>query len=314
LEIQETPELALLFRIDSVTTKYFYYLNQSCHQYFHGVVGTFLNLMEEKLYLLDLSNLNQVIDDYQKEILKQGDNPITESPKAEVVTYWMTVLRFDAVLNLLLDFLLGSISDFPVLVGDVIRTVSKKVREKFDEEGQRLFVIGFFFLRLMCPALALPDRCFGYSEVTHDLKRFCLVMSKVLQTAANGQVFHSKEMEFANDIVVKSKAKIDLIVSLLLEVELSESDSYAVSFARQKLAEKREMYPHCCVAPNHRRTCSKDEIDWSPSDVILYFSQMFENEAQFKSNLLVDQSTSATLEQVKELNKQFHMARLLLEL
>ena len=92
-----------------------------------------------------------------------------------------------------------------------VSVLSQRVVAKFGKESERTFLDSYFFVRFLCPALALPQNLID-SEIADSMKKLCLLMSKMLQAAANRQTFESENMKFANEDVEKGFEKIDLIL------------------------------------------------------------------------------------------------------
>jgi hypothetical protein len=87
-----------------------------------------------------------------------------------------TEIAFD----FLSSHLLGSLSEIPSEIKFVTSIVSKFVEEKFGSDARKDFVAGYFFLRFLCPALAVPHMSLQI-ELPFELQKLCLLMSKVIQ-------------------------------------------------------------------------------------------------------------------------------------
>lgn len=85
-----------------------------------------------------------------------------------------------------------SISGSPVALRKMCWVLQQAVVKKF-KEAKRKVVGGFYFLRLICPAVVSPDG-FGVVESIDDTSRRALILiSKILQTLSNGVMFGVKE-------------------------------------------------------------------------------------------------------------------------
>ena len=67
--------------------------------------------------------------------------------------------------------------------------LSGRVVHKFGNGSQRTFLVGYFFVRFLCPALAMPV-LLGI-ETSKSLQKLMILMSKMLQAGASGQVWSS---------------------------------------------------------------------------------------------------------------------------
>ena len=85
-----------------------------------------------------------------------------------------------------------SISGSPIALRRMCWILQQAVMKKFPE-ARRKVVGGFYFLRLICPAVVSPDG-FGVVESIDDTSRRALILiSKILQTLSNGVMFGVKE-------------------------------------------------------------------------------------------------------------------------
>lgn len=88
--------------------------------------------------------------------------------------------------------MMSSVNKFPMALRQICKYLQNAVIVKFPE-ARRKVIGGFFFLRLICPAVVSPDG-FGIAENVDDKSRRCLVLvSKIMQTLSNGVKFGVKE-------------------------------------------------------------------------------------------------------------------------
>jgi len=93
------------------------------------------------------------------------------------------------------DFLLdmmSSVSKFPVVLRKVCQYLQKSVVDRFPN-ARRKVVGGFFFLRLICPAVVSPEGFGVVDKVDDTTRRSLILISKIMQTLSNGVMFGVKE-------------------------------------------------------------------------------------------------------------------------
>ncbi|EGD82365.1 hypothetical protein PTSG_03032 [Salpingoeca rosetta] len=100
------------------------------------------------------------------------------------------------LINLVWSSIDHSITSVPAELRFVFHHLHRMVAERFPDSGTapRTAVVGFFFLRLICPAIMGPQ-LFGL-QVNHpedNTARTLILISKVIQNMANGITFGQKE-------------------------------------------------------------------------------------------------------------------------
>jgi hypothetical protein len=190
------------------------------HLYLHSVLGTFFNYLTKKMRNLDYVRLKEVLEgvrekeqqliEYEKrkefdqqqisldescvavgEIEKTGSRD-SDGEKSSNMFKTKTSINVDKTkrtdvsrkiemaFDVLFSLLLGSLVSIPDEIKFVMKNVSRIVQEKFGVQTQRTFIVGYFFLRYLCPALAIPQTAFSV-ELTAAAKAMCLLVSKILQ-------------------------------------------------------------------------------------------------------------------------------------
>lgn len=222
-------------------------------------------------------------------------------------TLSVTMDHLEKAFELLVTLLVGSLSDVPPQIKNVIQSIANEVGTKFGTEHQNTFVIGYFFLRYICPALAIPYVYFDIN-VPPKLKKICLLMSKMLQAATIAQESQSMEkMRFATEIIGRSRDKLQTFL-----YHLSVSDGqYGVTPEQIIYEETKAQYYQPCDPMPGRKVCGIDQVPDAPSveECVTYFSKIFEND-----NVLIvmksmgDGVTDADVTVVRAVSKEFELA------
>ena len=113
----------------------------------------------------------------------------------------------------LMDLFQVSLLNIPSPMKMISLTVGEMVEQKFGQSGLRTFLVGYFFLRFFCPALTCPENTL--KTVSGQTKRCCIIISKILQTAASSREFETESMSFANELVSEAQGTVDLVLSHL---------------------------------------------------------------------------------------------------
>ncbi|KAL6051145.1 Ras GTPase activating protein ira2 [Balamuthia mandrillaris] len=125
------------------------------------------------------------------------------------------------VVLMFLDKITGSLSQCPPTFRYICSQLRAKVIQKFPEHKYTV-IGGFFFLRFICPAIVAPDR---YNivdmEMLSGVRRPLILVSKVLQTMANGVEFGKKEpyMIPMNDFIQKNLKKVHVFFDQLANTD-----------------------------------------------------------------------------------------------
>jgi len=116
------------------------------------------------------------------------------------------------------------------------------VRQKFPDFGYRA-IGGFIFLRLICPALVNPIEyglCQDESELTGDVKRYLMLISRLWQNIANEvQVFKASYMEPFQSHMDRWVSTIHQYYDLLLENPSESKSKPSYEFDVDELSEAR---------------------------------------------------------------------------
>ena len=104
--------------------------------------------------------------------------------------------------------------------------------------------MSYYFVRFICPALALPARNF-HLELGSSVKRLCVIVSKMLQAVANNQSFESETMQFANEFVtsVRTQKFVTLFLDILSETKLTFEDRSLYMNCRDEFLKMRGTLP-----------------------------------------------------------------------
>jgi hypothetical protein len=218
------------------------------------------------------------------------------------------VQKVEVAFKFLLSTTVGSRSDVPEALKYITTIVSKLVGNKFGLQSQKTFVIGYFFLRFLCPALALPQTTFG-NAVSPQTQKVCVLMSRLLQAAANGQQFQNPDMHYANKMIDSAQSMIDAFVCQLAGLTLTIEQKELLKEHETKFEDRLERYQHLCGKVSGARTCATGgDLEGEPIRSLQYFADMFKEEEMEKE---IDEVTSSIkekeklIELVAALNREF---------
>eukprot|EP00042_Codosiga_hollandica_P050195 m.594931 g.594931 ORF g.594931 m.594931 type:complete len:1080 (-) comp58037_c0_seq2:86-3325(-) len=135
----------------------------------------------------------------------------------ELQANWKRLLQYT---NLCWNSIVYSMDNCPVEIKRMFSRVRAAVHAKFPADGdaQRSSIAGFFFLRLVCPALLGPQ-LFNLEEHHPEdtTARTLTLISKTIQTLANGVPFGQKEpfMLPMNEFIEANRARMILCLDKL---------------------------------------------------------------------------------------------------
>ena len=126
--------------------------------------------------------------------------------------------RLLSITSQLFDSFISSIDQFPASLRSLCNYLYLNSESKFENSGH-FAVGGFFFLRFIGPVLVSPE-AFGLVPldfVSPPLRRTLILVSKILQTLANGIEFGSKEeyMISANTFITQRRPDLSTLIGLL---------------------------------------------------------------------------------------------------
>jgi hypothetical protein len=232
--------------------------------------------------------------------------------KSREKLYALTLQKIESSFDFLLTLLLGSLNEIPEEMMYVTHDISRLILEKYGSVSQKRFIRGYFFLRYICPTLAVPNISFQV-DISKDLKSFCLLMSKILQGAANQQEFQNHPLEFANGMIARSSDKMETIVSYLGAIPLSSEQKKLISSCRKTFLEKRDLFHHPCPRAQGTKSCCSDVDSIPNSESLLFFADLFEEEFKIrkaiKRNSANSNSLSQALEVVSSANREFQVIK-----
>lgn len=122
--------------------------------------------------------------------------------------------RISTLFEGFLDKIFGKNHRLPASISRLFLRTRELISTRFVDEqiDSGRMLIGFFFLRFLCPVIIAPDR-FGLATASPDSKarRGLVIISKLLQNLANGTEFdYSKEVYMCEFNHVLSKYRTDL--------------------------------------------------------------------------------------------------------
>eukprot|EP00158_Paraphelidium_tribonemae_P008258 Partr_v1_DN28531_c1_g1_i3_m73079 putative GTPase Activating protein len=211
LELKESSNETTLFRSNNIVSKLLSYYASPSRKYYMSVLRPVL----EKVATFG----NMEVD--PSKILRP---PMTEQEASEIANVNMKKLINAA--NMVLAALFASADSAPAELCRISKMICSQLDGKFgkttpsgDQEAnddttartrnQSTFT-GFLFLRFICPLLITPEFQEGQQVSDPILRRNCILISKLIQNAANGIKFGGKEdyMKGANDFVIDSESKV----------------------------------------------------------------------------------------------------------
>jgi len=100
-----------------------------------------------------------------------------------------------------LNVIAVAIEDMPHVLKQIMQHLCNETESKYEGKGKN-FAGSFIFLRFVCPSFVFPeqnDLCDQKEELSQQQRRGLMLVSKVLQNAANGVVFREPYMLRLND-------------------------------------------------------------------------------------------------------------------
>jgi len=137
------------------------------------------------------------------------------------------------------DFLLSmmeSVNKFPISLRRMCGYLKEKTVTRFPE-AKRKVVGGFFFLRLLCPAVVSPEGFGVIDQVDDSTRRALILVSKILQTLSNGVTFGNKE-EYMMEMNVFIKENLENSHYILDKLSSAHPDIPGNRLARSKEEDK----------------------------------------------------------------------------
>jgi hypothetical protein len=291
-EIQTTDTESLLFRSESVPTKFYRSYNlRYGHDYLHSVIGTFLNFVQQKLFQnFDLSSFSELTSFHNEphtpkmeiQLEKTKDNSSLHSSVAHEtlndgqIRRKIAIQKFEAAFDALLSILIGSIHSVPHEIKLVISTITPMVSIKFGEKSKRTFVVGYFFLRFLCPALALPN-IFGMT-VSDQMKEFCILASRILQTAASQKSFKTPNMNFGNKIIERCGDRLDAFINEMIGIPLTSEKRNYLESCKSVFLVRKSKFEHRCPRGADQISCVCDNSHVENSVSVKYFLDFVDNQ------------------------------------
>jgi GTPase-activator protein for Ras-like GTPase len=187
-EIDVTLSLATLFRGNSMASK---------------MLTAFVSLAAGGDYLRDTlgPTVRKLIDSDAGASLVLGADMAPDELHAGVT-------RAKVALASLVADIEASLDALPACVRLISRRLHAAVEAKFGDEAALVTQAGFFFLRFLCPAIATPQR-FGIvaqADVSADVQRSLLLLSKLSQNLANGTKLKEPHLAELNTVALEALA------------------------------------------------------------------------------------------------------------
>ena len=136
-------------------------------------------------------------------------------------------------LHVLMKLLVGTTHLIPEEIRDVCHIISKKVSHKFGKRGARTFLVGYFFVRFFCPALAIPTTV-GLEFGSQD--KVCLMLSKFIQAAANQHKYDKNSQTFfANEFLDEISDLMELFLQVLRQRKLCKHSLQILDDCRREV-------------------------------------------------------------------------------
>lgn len=208
-EIMDSNDATYLFRSDSLITRL-------AKEFTHSIGTAYLN--NSVIGLMRWTIDQRFIGSLNFEVLSSqdscGDGEPPESSFSAETTHQKVVLAVDVFIN----YIVGSLHTLSPKIKHFFSLVIPTIQVRFGTTSKRRFLVTFFFLRYLCPVLACPPDYFFklsfYRKSATDeskMRRFLIVISKILQRIANGTAFTTGHMAFANYLVAKYSTHLSLI-------------------------------------------------------------------------------------------------------
>jgi hypothetical protein len=237
LEVDSTEHPETLFRANSAASKLMKsYCTRTC-QYFmqHSIGG-----MMDKI----IADATKFEIDPEKAAQRNEDVNVNTENVLKVTQQFV-----DAIVN--------SVKQTPRTYREYCRYLSNFVGEKFpgcnrdggDTDDAFVFefkyiaVGGFLFLRLFCPAITTPQ-VYGLNNITTtDGRRYCIVLTKLLQNIANGVYKSQKEVFMVNfeDMILKSMTAVKDYFDHIVEEDEQTEQEQSVDIVPEKMVSADEL-------------------------------------------------------------------------
>jgi len=242
IEIQNTEDLATLFRLNCVATAMMkFYSKQVGYDYLKGTIG---ELTEQTL-----SNVGAYEVDPTK--LKEGQDldENWETLKEATQTYLHAITE--------------SVEDCPLEFREIYAYLLKEIEKAFPKcKNAHTFIGGFIFLRFFCPAMIAPE---GYKLVdttpTLPERRGLILISKSIQNLSNGVQFGPKEafMFPMNQFIIENLHRVKrFLEEVSTYPQVSEEEVAAVLASRPPVSNDRK---EDALQSAHRLLCEyQDEV------------------------------------------------------
>ena len=242
MEIQNTEDLATLFRLNCVAT--------SLMKFYSKVIGydylktTLLELTEQTL-----SNVGAYEVDPTK--LKEGQ---------DVEENWD---RLKDATQTYLHAITESVDDCPLEFREIYAYLLKEIEKNFPKsKNAHTFIGGFIFLRFFCPAMIAPE---GYRLIDHTPslpeRRGLILISKSIQNLSNGVQFGPKEafMFPMNQFIIDNLQRVKrFLEEISTYPQVSEEEMEAAVAARKPVSSERK---EDALQSAHRLLCEyQDEV------------------------------------------------------
>jgi hypothetical protein len=224
--------------------------------------------------------MEQVLPHLDLQALQDTSNPHHSAHLEKVRT----------ALNMLTAILLGSFDHFR---GDMKKTLSELysiVLPKFGSEEALSAVMGVFYVRYLCPALAMPRLSLNVSTSPHGQK-YCILLSRILQAGAFHTEFQNENMKFANSFLGQMHKTLSILTRKLCGLSLSPEQKEIAKQCRATYDKCGAQYRLPCTRDKRTHTCYEGDEDyrvWHPSpieDTIAYFDDFLREE--FKIRMMI---------------------------
>ncbi|KAJ6255749.1 ras gtpase-activating protein [Anaeramoeba flamelloides] len=131
--------------------------------------------------------------------------------------------RINYYCNKMINAILNSVYDFPLIIRDVCWRLCNVTNVKFPK-AKYLVMAGFVFLRLISPVIVVPEM-YGITELKANpkVRKALVIVSKVIQNIANSTKFKETSMKFMNPIITQYCEKIHTFMDDLIEPIFSTS-------------------------------------------------------------------------------------------
>jgi dsDNA-binding SOS-regulon protein len=132
----------------------------------------------------------------------------------------INTLELWLVAQKMLKVIVDSERAIPVSVRRILRHVNEEIGARYGDLTQYRAIGGFYFLRLICPALMAPQVYGLLEEPPHPMaQRQLILIAKVIQNLANDTMPGAKEeyMEKLNAFITSNKPTLERFYSRILD-------------------------------------------------------------------------------------------------